>query len=240
MHTQLRLALALVFFSGLIWLTSRNPNSEQEHKYLAPPPEKIEQFTFGFDESIADSLWLRWIQDSDYCQTYLKPVEYVDEKPKTNSDLVSIPRNKVCEQSWSFKMLDAVTRVTPKFWMPYLAGASTLAILVEDYEGSSVIYDRGIKQYPKDWQLLYRAAFHFQFNVKDLPKAASLLEQASANGAPAWVRSLASRLYSTAGQVELGLRALLAYREQVKDNEEAVKQVDLRIKELKAQLPNSN
>ncbi len=228
--------LVMLSFWGATWIFNQRSSQEgAAEKYLNPPPEHIEHFHFGFRESMSDSLWLRWIQDADYCQTYLKPVTYL-EPQEVKMDLLTVPRHKICDNSWSFKMLDAITRLAPKFEMPYLAGASTLAILVEDYEGATLMYERGIKELPKNWMLLYRAAFHYQFNLKDLPRAAELLKQAGDNGAPIWVKSLAARLYTVAGQVELGLSTLLEYRKLVEDNEEAVKSVDKRIEELKAQL----
>lgn len=231
--------LLVTAFVGANILKEASKTATQEN-YLVPPPEYVEYFHFGFRESLADSFWLRWIQDSDTCQTYLAPVIYNSEqknKGLPTNDLVSIPRHKVCDNSWTFKMLDAVTKLSPKFEMPYLAGASALAILVEDYVGAGVIYERGLREYPKNWQLLYRAAFHFQFNMKDLPRAADLLVQAADFGGPLWIRSLASRLYSKAGQVEMGLSVLVDYRRTLDPkNEEGVRAVEERIAELKLKL----
>ncbi len=207
--------------------------------YLNPPPEYIEHFHFGFRESLADSLWLRWVQDVDYCQLYgdqnreLGREEISNAK---NNPLTANPRHKNCDGSWGFKMLDAVSKLAPRFEMVYLAGAPALSILVEDYTGASVIYDRGLEQYPNDWKLLYRAAYHFQFDVKDFKRAAELLTRAGDSGAPLWVKSLASRLYTLTGQIELGLSTLESYRKTLDGNEEAIKKVDERIAELKRQL----
>jgi hypothetical protein len=222
-------------------LNDLSNSSAKSGSYLVPPPEYIEFFHFGFRESVADSFWLRWIQDSDTCQTYLTPLVIVGDAENASqalqTDLVTIPRHKICDHSWGFKMLDAVTKLAPKFEMPYLAGASALAILVEDYAGATVIYERGLHEYPGNWQLLYRAAFHYQFNLKDLPRAAELLLRAADLGAPVWIRSLASRLYSSVGQLELGLSVLMSYRKTLDfQNQEGIRAVDRRIADLKAQL----
>lgn len=228
--------LAFIFFIALVQVTGHYSHPLKTERYLNPPPEYIEFFHFGFPDSMADSFWLRWIQDSDTCQTYLAPVVYNPDSVKEQGgvfDLVTIPRHKVCDNSWSFKMLDTVTKLAPKFDMPYLAGASALAILVEDFAGASIIYERGIREFPERWQLLYRAAFHYQFNLKDLPKAAELLLEAADRGAPIWVRSLASRLYTAAGQYEMGLSVLESYRKTIDpENKEAVEAVDQRIREF--------
>ncbi len=203
-------------------------------KFLNPPPERMELFSFGFHESIADSLWLRWVQDSDYCQTYLAPVKQVNTT-LGDDRLTENPRHKICDNSWGFKMLDAVTNLAPKFWMPYVAGAVNLSVIIEDYEGASIIFDKGLKEYPHDWMLSYRAAYHFLYDRQDLPKAASLLENAAAHGAPEWLKSLAARLYEKEGQLELGLSALESYRKTV-TSEAGLKAVDERIANIKKQM----
>lgn len=223
-----------VIFAALTWLLGSNTGATlKTERYLNPPPEHIEHFHFGFSESMADSLWLRWIQDGDVCQTYLAPVKYgTTLGPHDN------PRHKVCDTSWSFKMLDAVTRLAPKFWMPYVAGGSTLAVIVEDYEGATKLYERGLKEYPDDWILLYRASYHYQFDVGDKIKAAELLVRAGERGGPFWLRSLAARLQSEAGQYELALRNLLDHRKgiEAQASPEALKILDKRINEVKAKL----
>jgi hypothetical protein len=239
MERTLSLPLVLVAFASFAVsvLLARSHSSIVTEKFLAPPPEHIELFAFGFNESMADSFWLRWIQDADYCQTYLAPVKPVDEAEIAKEDkLIANPRHRICDTSWAFKMLDTVTKLAPRFKMPYEAGAIALSVLVEDYEGATVLFDRGMKVYPNDWMLAYRAAYHYLYDKKDLPRAAELLTRAGDNGAPVWVKSLAARLYSRSGQIGLGISMLESYRATVKDNEAATREIDKRIHELKAQL----
>ncbi len=211
-----------------------------EQRFLAPPPEHIEQFAFGFNSSMADSFWLRWIQDADFCQTYLAPkivINAPDSKgqgtdPTDESTRFTGIRNKICEKSWGFKMLDAVTRLDPRFLMPYLTGAVTLSVLVEDYSGATVSFNRGLEDYPDDWSLAYRAAYHFLYDLQDLTRAASLLNRAADLGGPVWLKSLASRIYSRDGQFALGISTLEAFAANVTDPE-AKKTVQKRIAELR-------
>lgn len=120
--------------------------------------------------------------------------------------------------------------------MPYMAGAMALSVLVEDYEGATVIFDRGLQEYPNDWKLAYRASYHFLFDKNDLPRAAELLERASKNGGPEWFSSLAARLYTRSGQLELGLANLINYRKAFQEDSPGREDVDKRIAELKAEL----
>jgi hypothetical protein len=206
-----------------------------EHaSYLNPPPENLEHFAFGFRDSIADSLWLRWIQDNDTCQTY-KMVQAAPAIPlQEGMTRFTSPRHKICDNSWSFKMLDATTKLAPRFMMPYEAGAITLSVMVEDYEGAKVMFDRGIEVYPHDWNILYRAAYHYLFDRQDFSRAAELLTRAGEEGAPSWVRMLAARLYAKSGQRDLAVSVLEAYKKTLQD-EKAVKTVQKRIDEFNKQ-----
>src|SRR6266404_1522581 len=76
----------------------------KDMRFLAPPPEHLELFHFGFADTMADSLWLRWIQDNDYCQTYKGAAPTVAIQAQTGD--FANPRHKFCDNSWSFKMLD--------------------------------------------------------------------------------------------------------------------------------------
>jgi hypothetical protein len=233
------LSIAAAFSFALTCLFVAQDSGRDASPLLAPPPEHIELMHFGFASSVADSLWLRWIQDADTCYSYFGPVEKLEvgkAVSATKDNPLYNPRHKICDSSWGFKMLDAVTKLDPLFKMPYMAGAMALSVLVEDYKGASVIFERGLEAYPDDWQLNYRAAYHFLFDVSDMAKAARLLEQASDRGGPVWLKSLAARLYSKTGQLELGLVTLLAYRKAFKEGAPGIKDVDRRIAELKSEL----
>lgn len=209
----------------------------KKDRFLIPPPEYIEYFHFGFNESMADSFWLRWVQDVDLCVVYNGEAEKLQPLPQETQDrLTYVPRYKKCDNSWAFKMLDTVSKLAPRFMMVYVGGATTLSVLIEDYEGASVIFDRGVKTYPNDWTLNYRAAYHFLYDRGDTARAAELLVNAADHGGPVWLKSLASRLYSRAGRAELGLSVLESYRQLVQDNPQALKEVDQRIERLRSDL----
>ena len=211
--------LAIAALSFILTFSLAQPKTlKSEQTFLVPPPDYVERMQFGFKESVADSFWLRWVQDVDTCYSFSGPVKQFEQltEPerieRARQDILFNPRIKNCDNSWAFKMLDAVTKLDPRFIMPYLLGAPALSVLVEDYEGSSIIFDRGVTNYPGDWQISYRAAYHFMYDKHDLPKAARLLNQAADNGAPSWLRSLAARLYTKSGQIELALSSLESYR----------------------------
>jgi pentatricopeptide repeat protein len=181
--------LYLGFFAlGALVITFRDveANIKAESRLIAPPPG-IEYFTFGYKEPFADSLWIRAIQDFDYC----------DEQIKTN-----FCRNN----SWLSQMLDLVTTLSPHFRMPYATGPVALSVLISDIDGATQLFEKGIRQFPNDWPILYRAAYHYIYEVGNKGRAAELMERAAKNGGEPWMYSLASRLYGESGQLELGIR----------------------------------
>lgn len=221
--------LLLVFGVQVQMLRLSDHIQENSPTFLNPPPEYIERFGFGFEEALADSFWLRWIQDSSTCQTYEK--EKASVPVHEDKGQYKDPRHKICDNSWSFKMLDAVTKLAPRFKMPYEAGGIYLSVLVEDYKGAKVIFDRGVENYPDDWHILYRAAYYYLFDNQDFKKAAELMERAGKAGAPSWVEFLAARLYSKSGQKELGISTLESFKRTLKDPKE-IANVQKRIDDL--------
>lgn len=175
------LSLSLLAITNLV---GQSVDFHYQIRQLIPPPQYIERMSFGFNEVMADSLWIRAVQDFDYCEQQIA--------------------NNICKNnSWLYLMLDAITNLSPSFRMPYATGSLALTIIISDIEGATKIFDKGVKAFPNDWPILYRAAYHYLYEVKDKKHAAELLIQAGQNGAPPWVFALAGRLYSDSGSLDL-------------------------------------
>jgi tetratricopeptide (TPR) repeat protein len=140
----------------------------------------MEHFAFGHNELIADVLWLRAIQDFDHC-----------ERKRTEKS--------VCNGSWLGEMLIRITELSPKFRMVYALGPIMLSVMIEDYVSALELLDKALIYYPNDWPILYRGGYVYLYEVKDKKKAAEFFMRAGRNGAPAWVFSLASRLFQESG-----------------------------------------
>jgi len=175
--------------------------SEQELYSLTPPPPSLKYYSFGFDESLADGLWLRYIQDMDKCNVY----------GRVNQ------AKAVCAKGWSYQMLDQITDLAPKFRMPYAIGPLSLSVIVDDYDGAGLLFEKAIKAFPNDWTILYKAAYFYLFDKNDPLKAARLLIQAQKNGGPEWLALLASKLYDRSGQLTVGIMTLKNYVDQIRD-----------------------
>lgn len=209
------IAMALVATSQL-----RLPETFTIERQLIPPPPQLERFAFGYQEVIADTLWIRALQDFDYCDS-------------------KIAKNVCRNNSWLYLMLDAITNLSPNFRIPYAAGSLALTVVISDIEGATKIFEKGVQKFPNDWPLLYRAAYHFLYEVNDKKRAAELLIQAGKNGAPSWVFSLASRLYSDSGKVDLA-KALLEQMIREKQDPVLIERVRQKILSVEQNSPPSS
>lgn len=184
--------------------------------FLAPP--QVQHLTFGHREQVADSLWLRAVQDFDYCEQ-------------------EIAKQTCRSTGWLFRMLDLVTDLAPDFRMPYATGGLALTVLVNDFQGASRIFDKGVARFPKDWPLLSRAAYHALYEEKDKAKAARLLEQAGKAGGPPWYYLLAARLSSDEGNVAFVESLIAGLEAEAAPDPLLLKTLKARLEKLRAAPP---
>jgi hypothetical protein len=134
-------------------------------------------------------------------------------------------------------MLSSIISLAPDFRSAYLHGATVLSVLVNDHEGAKLIFDEGVKHFPKDGTLAYRAAYHYMHELKDAKRASELLVIAGNNGAPNWVFALSARLAQQAGQLEFAREVLLSSIEAYKDeNPVFLKRLKDRLEKVEAEL----
>lgn len=176
--------LGVFAFFSYIYSMNSLTQENQIQRHLIPPPNGIEHITFGMKEQTADGLWIRAIQDFDYCEQKL--------------DQVNCQNN-----GWVWQMLDTVTNLAPQFRIVYATGTLALSVIVSDIQGASKLFDKAVKAFPKDWPILYRAAYHALYEENNKEKAAELLIRTAQNGGPDWTYSLAGKLYTQAGKLEL-------------------------------------
>ena len=178
---------------SITWLSSHVFFSKTYDRFqepYIPPPKSIQYLAAGFKVQMADSLWLRAIQDFDYC-----------------SKVIS---EHVCEgNSWLFSVLDVASTLDSRLEpVMYQTGGLALSILVGDVEGGARIFERGVRVYPDNWQIIYAAAYHALYEEKNKMKASRLYLRASEKGAPAWTQVLAARLASDEGDSEFADKVL--------------------------------
>jgi hypothetical protein len=194
-----------IFFAGFLRVDRSNAALEP-----LLPPAHISKFSLGYSESLADLFWIRSLQDFDFCGSSGVTAYgiQVSKSQPSQSKYQPGPESK-CNHGWLYRILETVTELAPKFEAPYVHGALSLSVLVDDRAGAKALYDKGVMQYPKNWTLSYRAAYHYLIELNEPGRAAELYLMAAKNGAPVWVYSLASRLYSQEGKSDVATKVIL-------------------------------
>lgn len=102
-------------------------------------------------------------------------------------------------------LAELITDLDPEYGYAYEA-AGILLSSKQRVDESDVILEKGMRFNPDRWQLPFFSAYNHWYVREDYATAADLLLRvARTPGSPAWVSQLASRLYSSAGQIEMGL-----------------------------------
>lgn len=160
----------------------------EERKLISPPPH-LEFFSFGYQGIISSALWLRSLQDIDYCEVQLK-------------------EHLCLGKSWLFNMLDTTSRLAPDFKEVYSYGALALSVIISDVEGAAILFAKGTSVFPSDFRIAYRAGYHALLEEKDKEKAARYFMQAAKIQGKdgTWLYSLATRLYVESGEKEVALK----------------------------------
>ena len=196
-----------LFFSlsvaGIYFFGTKKFSIHRKPYYFAPP-EVIKHFAFGYNDIYADVLWIRYLQDADYC-SFEKGIPVYDGKTKYQ-----------CDKGWAFYMANAITELAPRFKAPYVVSGTIMGVLMGDKEGARLILDKAVKQFPKDWQVLFHAGNHYLIELKEHAKAAEYILAAAKSGGPAWLYGLSAKLYTKAGQIAVGKKIL---EQLIKDHE---------------------
>ncbi len=211
----IKLILGSALFFCLTLFAVSKPKEKKRSDYIAPPLA-IRNLTVGMKYVMADLLWLRALQDFDYCDQKINEVEC---------------RSK----SWLFQTLDVATEIDPVFEaIRYRFAGLALTIVISDYAGASIIFDKAVAQHPRDWPLNYAAGYHALYEEKNKLKAAKLYEMAARHGAPAWVYSLAGRLRADEGDLEY-TRQILQEMIETNQDELIINRLKKKIAEMEAQ-----
>ena len=230
---KLVFSLIIVFsvLQGLIFYGRSNPN--QKRKIFIAPIKSMNFFTFGYNSMISSLMWVRILQDIDVC-------DQVEEKQvlpafETQDILTEVLERKLpqakCREGWVYQMLDVITELTPDFYGAYLDGATMLSVVVDDRRGAQKLFAKAVIDFPDDWQILYRAAYHELFEMQNPNRAARLLRLAGERGAPQWVYALSARIYSRLGQAAFA-KTILESVLRRKSKGEAIERVKVQLKKV--------
>src|SRR5581483_3943749 len=173
-----------IFLLGIvIYLTqlqidrSTDLNQKIESLIHLPKGEYLKVAALGYDQLLADLLWLRVIQ-------------IVGERTVNNT-----------AYEWVYHALDVVTTLDPKFAYAYEMGGVTLCTLANQPEKADALLSKGVKENPEVWQLPFYLGFNEFFYLNDYKSAAEHMTQAAKiPGRPDFVPKLASRLLVQGGE----------------------------------------
>ncbi|MCB0393298.1 MAG: hypothetical protein KDD25_01990 [Bdellovibrionales bacterium] len=230
------LKVSLIFLAagmvGLYVLSSHSSLKSSKSVKLIPPPSYFKDFNFGFADLLGASLWIRYLQDSDYCEVDSER-SYNPKKDLAEILSTNVPESR-CHLGWSYQIIDLITELAPKFSYPHKFGALNLNVVVDDREGARRIYEKGMGRFPSDFSLYMGAAYLYLFEIQDPKRAAELLHKAYLHGGSPYLARLAARVYSKAGKRELGISVLEDYLENNPSGENADKARE-RLEELRAE-----
>jgi tetratricopeptide (TPR) repeat protein len=164
----------------------------EEFLYL-PKAEYIKTASLGFDQVVADLLWL-------------KAVQHIGER-------------KISSQGyeWIYKAIDTVTSLDPKFKSPYEVGGLILS-MSDKVDMSNKLLTKAFENNPEVWQFPFYLSFNYYYYLKDYKQAAAWTSKAAAiKGSPYYLPLLASRLYTQADDPAYALEFLSRMYENTSD-----------------------
>lgn len=198
-----------------------------EKPYYFAPPEVIKYFAFGYNDVYADLLWMRYIQDADFCNSELGIPIYNGR------------RRHQCHKGWGFHMVNAIIELAPRFRKPYILAGTVLGVLSGDKEGARVVLDKAVERFPEDWEIFFHAAHLYLFELDNQEKAAELLLESAKNGGPIWLYKLSAKLYTKAGKLDVAEQML---KKMIDDDPDSpyVEDFKRRLKEVQKQKMRQN
>jgi len=189
--------------------------SRAADEVLYAPSRNLAEYTFGYREFVADTLWLKLVQHFGHCgSAYLNP-NYKKLIKKKESGLNTLDRlfeeEKIisrCHLGWSYQTLDVLTYLAPKFRAAYFHGGMALSVVADDMSGATEKLRKAVIQYPNDWRLLYLTGYHLLVEERKMKEGARYLKKAVEIGAPKFLAAIVARIQTKFGQAVLAKSVL--------------------------------
>ena len=217
------LILLCFIFSGSLLFFEPQFKKESKKAFYFAPPEVIKYFSFGFSDLYADILWMRLLQNIDFCSSQ-KGLPIYDGQTKYE-----------CEKGWSYKMTSAITELAPRFLAPYEMAGSIMSVIMGDKLGAKKIYDKALKVFPNNWKIHFSASYHYLLELQEEEKASKLLIKTADLGGPLWLYALAAKTYKKKGQLLLAKETLKqALKKDISGQYK--KAFEIRLKEVEEEL----
>jgi len=161
---------------------------------VLPRGEVVQHLTLGFNQILADILWLKVVQ------------------------VLGEPEVRASDYEWLSHALDVITTVDPQFVSAYDIGGTALAELAGRVDWSNALLEKGIAANPQVWRLPFQMGFNAFFHQHEYIRAAEYMALAARlPGRPAYVPELAARLYVEGKQPATALQFLDVMAAQTAD-----------------------
>jgi len=178
----------------LVWPTQRfietrsaSPDGATPDILLFSSPKLLKKMALGYDGLMADFYWMRTIQ-------YYGRFDEADKREVRYKNL--------------YALLDITTTLDPWLMDAYRQGCFFLAMDAPlgagDTQAALKFLDKGLREHPEAWQLLYDKGFVYYQYVKDFKAAGETwLQGSKIPGAPGWMTSLAAASLSRGGDFQI-------------------------------------
>lgn len=177
----LAVAASLAHFSQSLAQPQRTSESNLPDPFVLPRGATIRATSLGQQTTLADWYWLKLVQ-------------YVGTPDAIRQGLPQL-----------FQLADVITDLDPEYGYAYQVAGIVLSAN-QRFDESNAILAKGMEHVPDRWQLPFYAGYNRWYETEDLSSGAELvLRAAKSPGSPAYLSSLAAKLYSSAGQVETAI-----------------------------------
>jgi hypothetical protein len=132
---------------------------------------------------------------------------------------------------------ETITDLDMHFYQAYRYGGPLLSVIRDDDLGALKIYDKGLKIFPDDVNLLFYAGIHAFFELHDDALAIKYLDQIKdRKDVPHYLPSLVSKLKASEGDLEGAYSLLLTAYESSEDGSELKKHFEKNLYSVKSQM----
>ncbi|MBD64083.1 MAG: hypothetical protein CME62_02675 [Halobacteriovoraceae bacterium] len=173
-YLVLFMSLILLFCAGSLHTKLEKPpiTIDKQSSALNFNDNMLSLFSMGQTRLLADLFWIVTLLESD-------------EKHYKTRDL----------NSWMYLRFNTILNLDPKFLKAYRFGGKYLSIIKDDIVGAKEIFERGLKHYPDDYNLIYDTAYLYAFELDEFAKASELYKKLSQYPqAPEFIATLAAKI----------------------------------------------
>lgn len=171
--------LVIIVLAGSINSNNEMPSLKLSKQETALNINKniLKYLSAGNSKLLTDLLWVQTLIESD--------IEHYKGKDLNN---------------WLYVRFMTIANLDPRFYENYLYGGQYLAIVKDDLEGASELYEKGLGVYPEDYNLNYHAGFLNYYEMGNYKDGVVYLNRIKNHPrAPVFITSIINKLLLETG-----------------------------------------